>query len=162
MEAVEAFYKLNIKPPKMEALEKIGCLVKNDVFHVGLNPADVLREAVIDVEMERYYLMKIENNPPFIHHDDTWEFLEPLLKIKNKTGFKLNINLSQRIIRLNILEEFVKVLTPIYHAFEKEGADVKIKFSCRYSQSAWQPRSWCLRHTFSEPAQDWKKEMAMD
>jgi hypothetical protein len=54
--------------------------------------------------------------------------LEPLYKIKNKFGFNLSIEISQRQIRLNQWPDIFSTFQPVLEHFEKEGAHVRVRF----------------------------------
>lgn len=156
LEAVESFYKVFVGLPGfpmalVRCLENIKSLVCNDVFHVGLDPATVLREARLEIHVEDYVTL----GPPYTHQDSLKEYFEPLLRVVKKSGFQLKINLTQRHIRLNVLAEFLPVLQPIKQAFDAEGAHVTIKF--QYDGDA--DVQWNLNEAVAAPSGNWKEDL---
>jgi hypothetical protein len=61
----------------------------------------------------------------------TLQAVEPLLKIKNKHGFKLTVKIHQHRIRMAPLQRIFEAFRPIVKAFEAEGAIVLFKWSFR-------------------------------
>ncbi|KAF2035168.1 hypothetical protein EK21DRAFT_107295 [Setomelanomma holmii] len=133
LEVVEAYY--NHAPDVVTAmdLDDIERLINDDVFDVGLDPAAVLRHMNIELAIDDY-LVAAHGSVDF---DAIRPSLAALLDIEKKSGFKLKIDLLQVRIRLKVLDEYIKLLGPILHEFESQGANVEI---------------WWMHHTFK----DWR------
>ncbi|KAF2125000.1 hypothetical protein P153DRAFT_370325 [Dothidotthia symphoricarpi CBS 119687] len=119
--------------------DAIKSLLTTDAFHVGLNPATVLRAMTIDVNLD--CLAAMEKQRKVISGTETTDMLdipslqqefEPLLKVKNKTGFKLTFDVTQWHIRLNVWKEMFEVVKPVVDVFKKEGAIIRVIFKCHY------------------------------
>lgn len=115
-EAVEILYRssdialTSLRAPELTSFWQVPKVIYGDPFRVGFCPAEVLREITLNVDVERCYSHekgRLRAKSPFINHDQIIRQLTPLLNIKKKKGFKLRINLIQRYIRLNVLQEFI-------------------------------------------------------
>jgi hypothetical protein len=164
LEVVEALYSCGASDYtpitslfRATCLEEITYLVCTDAFHVGLDPASVLRVLAVDVVVENYHLET--QQAPWIDHQAVALQLAPLLKIVHKSGFQLDIILSQRYIRLNVLEEFLNAIRPVLEPLQEGGAIVRFMFSYRYRDEFSSPVDYSLFDAFANPAGNWKEEM---
>lgn len=155
LEVVEAYYRH--VPSQIHAFdamepEDIISLVSEDVFHVGLDPATVLREMNITFDMDslnRRFNEGVDVKP-------IYESLASLLKVSKKKDFKLNITLEQKRIRLNLWDAYFVMLKPILHAFEVEGAQVRILWSYSWTE-AFISRE--LNDLIKDSSPGWKADM---
>ena len=119
LEMVEAFYEHAGKystPFLAQEPRDIDRLVCEDVFHLGLNPATVLRGLDIVFDVDKLTLP--HSTEVDVNNIET--SLKLLHTIVKKKDFRLKINLSQRRIRLNLWSSYFNMLRPILHAFESE------------------------------------------
>ena len=87
--------------------------ISADVFGVGVNPVDVLKAFDIG--------LLLVPRGAYIHEHSTkgWpDIVNSLLKIKNKNGFKLNIQFEQRGLSLNVWPAAFDMFRPVLEAFE--------------------------------------------
>jgi hypothetical protein len=106
----------------------IAPLMNKDHFGVGTTAAAVMRELTI--------LLVTEQPKGCVLGWDsrTLQAVEPLLKIKNKKGFKLTVKIYHDRIRMAPLARIFEAFHPVVMAFEAEGASVLFKWfhgSCR-------------------------------
>jgi hypothetical protein len=97
--------------------------------------------------------------------------IEPLLKIQKKAGFKLTIELEQKRIRLNMLQQIFPAMKTILDAFETKGANVCVLFV--YTRPDYDKNSgevgdfktvtpfegWELNDAIKHPESDWKEKL---
>jgi len=144
LEMVEAFYEYAGKhsaPLWAKKPRDIDRLVCEDTFHVGLNPATVLRGLDIVFDVDKLTLP--HSTEVDVNNIET--SLKLLHTIVKKKDFRLRIELSQRRIRLNLWSSYFNMLRPILHAFESEGAEVRIVWSYRhYATSFFSLVAWEL------------------
>jgi hypothetical protein len=159
LEVVEAWYKVmgtaTHHPFRAIQLREIERLVTADAFFVGINPADVLRKLDLKFDMDELVLLSgktFEADQSIAQH-----YLGLLLKIKNKSSFKLNIELSQRRIRLNLWPHAFELLRPILSVFNKEGAHVRIYWT--YSGPMYTLIQHELNTLIEKHESNWKKDV---
>lgn len=151
-EVVEAWYwaTRRITPCwwKSVRVDEADLIINKDAFIVGLDPASVLRELDVVIDIDHPYPLSSETEE---------RFLGGLLRIKQKCGFKLTIALKQRFVRLNPWRRIFNGLRPIVAVYEKEGADVRVDFV--YDNHALKPRlELDVLPWLRNPDQDWKQE----
>jgi hypothetical protein len=129
LEVVEAYYRavcnraFDINTPL-----SISDMIYADRFDVGLYPANILTRMNIDLLLDD---LTLEDQHGYMPMDKIKWCMQPLHDVirKRKSGFKLSITLSQRHIRLNVLEEFINMLRPILVAYHKENGEISILWS---------------------------------
>ena len=107
-----------------ERIEKIVC---EDVLSVKLDPTIVLRAFPLTCTVSELAIGENEDGFPIAAA--CLQVLEPLYRIKNKSGFHLLIEVYQRQIRLNQWPDIFSIFQPVLKHFEREGAHVNIRFS---------------------------------
>jgi len=113
-------------------LDTLDALLNDDVFKLGLRPADHLRALDLHLTQEH----PIRHKPATIDPDGlTKQFTHIFDAIPRKKDFKLGITFMQFQIHLKQWEQLFPVLVPFYHAFRAEGADVSVSFS--HTESDW-------------------------
>ncbi|KAH7111855.1 hypothetical protein B0J11DRAFT_585783 [Dendryphion nanum] len=145
-------------------LHQIACLVYDDVFKVGLKPETVLRAMNIKLKMG---CLVLKNEPDYTPLEEIELSFLPLLDIKRQEGFNLNIELSQRHIRISIWREFIDMLRPIILQIESMGASVDIIWSYdgRGGGLFDEPIPFSkeiqnsVRHSIQQPRSDWKEHL---
>jgi hypothetical protein len=114
--------------------EDIGKRVGGDPSRVGRNASTFLRTLRVNIDLwDLEYPAEYDVSHQIGRQRD---IVDPLLKIEKKAGFRLNIELHQKRIRLNLLEQIFPDLRTILQAFEKERANVRIT----WFTSEWPPR----------------------
>jgi hypothetical protein len=125
-ELVEAWYRLApgvLKPFNTHCPQDIQTLVDHDAFDIGLNPATVLRELDIGLDIDSFASSSGDfgiDTQPIING------LKHLLKIEMKNGFRLRIQLLQQRVRLNLWKQCFTMLKPTLQAFETESSNVSV------------------------------------
>jgi len=113
-------------------LDTLDALLNDDVFKLGLRPADHLRALDLHLTQE----LPIRYKPATIDPDGlSKQFTHIFDAISRKKDFKLRITFMQFQIRLKQWEQLFPVLVPFYHAFRAEGADVSVSFS--HTDNEW-------------------------
>jgi hypothetical protein len=117
---------------KYEDIEK---RVGGDPFRVGRNASAFLRTLRVNIDLwDLEYPGEYDVSHQIGRQRD---IVDPLLKIEKKAGFRLTIELHQKRIRLNLLEQVFPDLRTILQAFEKERANVRILFVYRYNNEEY-------------------------
>jgi hypothetical protein len=128
-EMVEAFYRhAGLTAFTAQGLEDIPYLLSLDVFNVGLDPKTVLRECKVVIDMDDEDWQELQNYQVDVTYVEP--VLNKLLDIVVKKGFKLDIELKQRRVRLNLWDDYLDMLRPIIFALESEGAMVGTSWCC--------------------------------
>jgi hypothetical protein len=105
-------------------IERIVC---ENVFSVKLDPTTVLRAFTLQYPIREPSIGEEEFDftNVALRQDD----LEPLYRIKNKSGFNLDIEMYQWHIRLNLWPGIFSIFKDLIEHFEREGAYVRIRFT---------------------------------
>ncbi|KAF1849194.1 uncharacterized protein K460DRAFT_365107 [Cucurbitaria berberidis CBS 394.84] len=126
---------------------RIERVLTEDCFDVGLDPLSAIRQLTVHCKMDRYRTPP-PKHPLFFgcnHKISELAYVRkkalkadfgPLLDVKKKSGFKLHILLIQRVVRIDVLAEFIETLSEIYEAFCKNGACVTVSWTYR---GHWHP-----------------------
>ncbi|EDU44362.1 predicted protein [Pyrenophora tritici-repentis Pt-1C-BFP] len=125
-EVVEAWYKdWHFKTHMGVDLYRI---ILMDVFNLNVDTAAVLRKLSLSGGMADF--ADYRQSPDVPKQARVLRLLEMLYKIKRKQGFRLDIDVTQTSIRLNVWHAFVfEPYRDLLHDFESEGAIVTIRFS---------------------------------
>jgi hypothetical protein len=127
-EVVEAWYKANqstyFRLIIAYSPSDIERFVTVDHFGVGVDPADVLRRLDIHFSIESLCL----SPDPAIVQDlsSTKRCIGLLSRIKNKRGFKLDIMLKQKKIRLNLWTHMFDLFKSVLSEYVEAGAQVRV------------------------------------
>ncbi|PSN59747.1 hypothetical protein BS50DRAFT_640693 [Corynespora cassiicola Philippines] len=163
-EAAEALYKAH--PAKFltaTRASKIKPVLTQDIFHIGFVPLTMAREMNIELQLD-YSLRGYGDEKPYLTSCLKEDF-DHLLKIPNKSGFKLRIHLTMRYIRLKVLDEMLSIITPIYIEFRRSNAIVDVDFAY---EAAGRMHT-CIHHNhsvqknlndyFISDPEEWRQEM---
>jgi hypothetical protein len=155
-EVVEVFYKTWSRfLYQAERVEQVKNILLQDHFHVGFKPADHAREMLINWKLSRSVKENTKKGKQHSRRPTKKDFV-PLLKIRNKSGFKLRIVLSQRHIRFLPLERAITIIKPICQQLTREGAIVNLMFYYNITHGL----EFSLNDALTKPAATWKKNLA--
>jgi hypothetical protein len=113
-EIVEAWYRATVTTQVFFmhwsgiTLQEADKRINKDAFHVGLDPATVLRELDLRLDVnETYEFHEDHKNKDAALRAKAWkQFAKSLLRIKDKRGFKLTIRMYQKYVRFNLWSRF--------------------------------------------------------
>jgi hypothetical protein len=166
--------KRNIDGPTfhMPKPEDIEDRVSSDPFCVGRDVSAFLHTLHMNTDLWDLEYPKEFESPYALSDpaDRKRAIVDPLIKIEKKAGFKPNVELNQKRIRLNLLPQIFPDLKTILHAFEEQGADVCILFDYRYQDDdddgddedlkhIFPTKSWELNDAVKHPEGDWKDKL---
>ena len=142
LEMAEAIYRdLGTRPYWLiaERPELIKNVVHNDKFDVGFDPSHYIRAMRVNCKIDRFRTRRTcfkktnrcQHGPAekqYIKQRILKSYLAPLLEIKKKSGFHLHIALTQRNLRLAVLQEFLDTIKDVVGAFCQAGGIVTINW----------------------------------
>jgi hypothetical protein len=143
-EIAEALYKLHASMgTRVFSVDSFHCgkiekIVCGDVFRVKLDPTTVVRAFTLNSPIEDLEIGTQEYRFPDVTARE--RVLEPLYRIKKKSGFNLQIEDTQRHIRLNRWHDIFEISRPLLEHFEREGANV-----CIYSTYVGNPDEYPIQ-----------------
>ncbi|KAF2688856.1 hypothetical protein K458DRAFT_154052 [Lentithecium fluviatile CBS 122367] len=172
LESAEMVYRL-IVGMYADSPEMINYQLYADPFHVGFTPLPVIDNFTIEINID-YHFRKQRRSREAAHKnkdkeaysflDTLAEAVENLLKIPKKRGFTLDITLEQRYIRPNVLTEVLKVLKPAIEEFDKEEADIDMRFVYHNEKGTRDPKQakfvWDLSDVYERSDEDWQAELS--
>ena len=111
--------------------------------------------------------LTLKNEPDYTPFEEIELSFQPLLDIKRKEGFNLNIELSQRHIRISVWRRFIDILRPIVLHFDNESANVNIVWSYNGRGGdlfdepiPFSKQVQCVvRHSIQQPRSDWEEDL---
>jgi hypothetical protein len=132
-------------------IERIVC---EDVFSVKLDPTTVLRAFTLQYSIREPSIgeEELDFTNVALRQDD----LEPLYRIKNKSGFNLDIEMYQWHIRLNLWSAIFSIFKDLIEHFEREGAYVRIRFTYCGKRNKYPVENLVKQHEPHEPVA-WKQ-----
>jgi hypothetical protein len=155
-EVVEVFYKTWSRFLfDLDRVEQVKNVLLLDHFHVGFKPADYAREISISWKLSRSVRETTKKGEQHSRRPLKKDF-NPLLKIRNKSGFKLRITISQRHIRFLPLERAITIIKPICQQLIREGAKVELAFYYDVTDGPVFP----LNDALTKPTATWKAALA--
>jgi hypothetical protein len=132
-EIVEAWYKRDAEyGGQLFAVNgfnrrKIERMVCEDVFSVKLDPTTVIQALTLRCLITELAIGTKKDG--FSTATARQQVLGPLYRIKNKSGFDLDVSVSQRHIRLNLWHDICDTFKPVLEHFENAGANIRICFN---------------------------------
>jgi hypothetical protein len=132
-EAMEAYYRcvpeivdrFVVDAFVVECPDRIGTMLFEDVFNLGLKPAEFLRTLTVYLTLDDIYgRVKGDIEPETLKKD-----IAQLHQVVRKKSFKLKIILQQTCIRLKQWDEAFSVLKPFCEEFEAAGAQVHVSWA---------------------------------
>ncbi|KAF1995295.1 hypothetical protein P154DRAFT_526490 [Amniculicola lignicola CBS 123094] len=164
LEAVESFYKY--LPAYMSELEDpshIKAFLYTDALHLGFQPVTAVRSMGIICRTDYYinYDPKSWDAAPIKNKADLEASFKLLLNIVIKRGFKLRVLISQRVIRLLILNEFLEIIKPILLKLRDEGVKVELAFAYRQDKHCpeYSDLEWSMNSALDQPLEAWKPQL---
>jgi hypothetical protein len=156
-EVVEALYK---EYPKdlfvVHRVESIRNALLADHFHIGLYPKDVAREFTLYWKISRS-VHEFDDKEGVRSRRPATEDFNPLLEIRNKSGFQLRIVMSQRHIKLDSLERSLAIISPICKQLIEEGTTLKLEYLYDRPDTLRFP----LNDALHQSPETWKKKLVM-
>ncbi|EMD95190.1 hypothetical protein COCC4DRAFT_27172 [Bipolaris maydis ATCC 48331] len=121
---------------------RIGSVLQNDSFHLGLPTMELIRSLTVHCNVDRYRTPPPNhslsskcrhslNETALVRSDLLIKDFCSLLEIKKKKGFNLHIIMYQRYIRLNVLEEAIEVLQPMLKSLVQDGSSLTMSWTYR-------------------------------
>jgi hypothetical protein len=81
---------------------------------------------------------------------------EPLLRIQNKSGFKLTIKINQRRLQLSLWQEVFDALREPVTVMREEGATVKASFGYGYRYEEDSTVIYDILEAMTQPENEWR------
>ncbi|PSN69511.1 hypothetical protein BS50DRAFT_343407 [Corynespora cassiicola Philippines] len=116
-----------IEVSKVKGLNQMHQFLTRDAFQLGVTAADVCTKLHVKIPVDDYQnLSYYVEGPPYTTGIVSQNTFASLLKIKNKDGFRLEIELLQSHARLNGLFEFWEAMWPVVRKLVEKKMKVTI------------------------------------
>lgn len=136
--------------------DNVEKLLFGDTMKLGIEPCKLLRVADIELYLDSMIAKETQllNMPKFK------ATMNSLFAITKKSGFKLDLVLTQKRIRLNMLHEILPLLQKVKATFEAEGAVVNITWQYD-SEENMKPLTWPLNDIVKATDTAWKRDLVV-